>query len=290
MLNINFLVHAKPASVRQTSLNKDVYKIIFSYLKPKDLAVSRLVCREWNAYLKNVDFRMEANLIESPSSFCFFNLSRIPPYRDLLHDFDGTVKRRKIVNLLLQPEILVYPAMIALMLFFYKGYRRELAAIYAPSMNEQRVKLAYFIGHNATNERIISYLRGETWALRILALGFPGLFSSFSCLASTGSLISKKENEFKLAKASVKTDLRECLLLPERYSSIEDLKPYIDPESKRVMHIPVQLEDGKLRDLVSLVDLPSSKFKDYWLKNGHNKAVFRKDIYDLIQKRIKQGS
>ncbi|MFN4173937.1 MAG: hypothetical protein ACK4HV_02385 [Parachlamydiaceae bacterium] len=247
------------------------------------------MCREWNAYLKDVDFRIEANLIESPSSFCFFNLSRIPQYRDLRCDFDGSVKRRKVVNLLLQPELLVYPAMIALMLFFYRAYRRDLSAMYAPSMDEQRVKLAYFIGQHATNERIISYLKGEMWALRFLALGGPGLFSSVSCLASTGSLISKKENQFKLAEASAKTDLRERLLLPERYSSIDELKPYIDPETKRVMHIPVELKDGSLRDLVSLVDLPGSKFKNYWLQNGYEKAVFRKDIYDLIQKRIKQG-
>lgn len=289
MLNLDYLFNLKPVSTRQTNLSRDLYKIIFSYLKPKELALSRLVCREWNAYLIDVDFRREAQVTESPQSFCFFNLSRIPCYRRLRKDFDAAVQKRRAWNLVVQPETLGYLAGIGMMIFFHKAYKGMKAEMYAPSMDELRNKLAYFIGPNATNERILSYLNGETWALRLMTLGFPGLFCSSLVLASAGSVANKDKEETKSAEFSVTENMKEHLLLHERYSQVEELNPYIDPETKRVMHIPVQLKDGKLRDLVTLVNLPNSEFKDYWLKRGYDKVVFRKDIYDLIQTRIKQG-
>ncbi len=289
MLNLDYLFNLKPVSIRQTNLTRDLYKIIFSYLEPKELALSRLVCRQWNAYLIDVDFRREAQVTESPQSFCFFNLSRIPCYRRLRHDFKAAVQKRRVWNLVVQPETLGYMAVVGWMIFFYKAYKGMNAEMYAPSMDELRVKLAYFIGPNATNERILSYLNGETWALRLMMLGFPGLTATFGGLSITGSVVNKDKEETKSAKISVKKEMKEHLLLPLKYSDVEELKPYIDPETKRVMHIPVELKDGKLRDLVTLVNLPNSEFKDYWLRRGYDKVVFRKDIYDLIQTRIKQG-
>lgn len=291
--------------VSLSSLTKDNYKIIFSYLKPNDLSKCRLVCKLWDKYLGNVDFRLEAGIKESPSSFCFFLLTKIPRYRELKNDFGSAVQRRRAWNLFMQPESLGYMAELGALLFFIRAYKLMKADMYAPSMDELRTKLVYFIGPNASNEKIMSYLRGETWALRGMFVIFPVFAAAIFAMMTTGSLMHKDDEETKSAKITAIKRMKDLLLLPLEYSNIEELKPYIDSKTGRVMHIPIEIRErinpvidsktgltinfkSELRDLVGLIEFPKASFASYSLRDGYNQVVFRKDIYDKIQGIIKQ--
>lgn len=267
-------------------LVRDHYGHIFANLEHKDVAASRLVCRRWSAYLSDADFRAEKKIKGTDNAFCLFLLAKIPGYLEMRHDLNSRITRRCLKNITLQPEWIGFAGIAGVASFCWNGFRKNIADLNAPSLLEQKVKLAYFIGENASDARVISYLRGESIAIGIIMLGFPALSLIGGALALTGSLIKKYEED-DFHKQVIK-EAKASLLYPAEYSNVDALKPYIDGITQRVMRVPVcKLSSPDcVYDLLHFVDPISLRRRFPWI--DLSRVVFRKDVYDRIQSEIEK--